>query len=153
MTLAREPITTSPRTPSHMRVVIDRLRRQAASASGVIFPGTGIATVAISAGEVVYAPSAGNLDLAIASGLSTSQVVGLAKENASIGDMVVIQTTGVIENTSWALTTNTIYYLDPSTAGGITDTAPTTTGQTVVPIGIAVSATELKLLIPPPILL
>lgn len=153
MALARESITTSPKSPSHMRVVIDRLRNRTSSVISVLFPGEWTTDSNLAVGEVVYASGDGTLDLAIATGLATSRVVGIAIEAASAGATVIIQTTGVVENPGWSLTPNTVYYLDESTPGALTATAPTSVGETVVPVGIAVSATELRLLSQPPILL
>lgn len=153
MALGREPITTTPHSPSHLRVVIDRLRRQAGATTGVIFPDEGTAASALAVGEVVYAPSAGNLDLAIATALSTSRVVGIVVQAADSGAIAIIQTAGVVENAGWSLTANTVYYLSKDTPGALTATGPDATGETVVAVGIAISATQLMLLITPPILL
>lgn len=116
-------------------------------------------------GSAVYSPSAGNVNLAKANAIGTSDVVGLVADvsitNATTGN---IQTTGIITATtgqwdavvtgeSGGLTAGSVYYLDPSTAGFITATAPTTVGQTVVRIGVALSTTQLDLDINQPILL
>jgi hypothetical protein len=45
------------------------------------------------------------------------------------------------------LTFNSVYYLDPATAGKLTKTAPTTVGQYVMPIGLALSTTDLQITI------
>lgn len=71
-------------------------------------------------------------------------------------DGVLVATTGqwdTITGGSGGLVFNTVYYLDPSTAGKLTDTAPTTVGQLVVQVGVALSTTELSIEIEPPILL
>jgi len=153
MTLAQESVTTSPKTAAHMRVVIDRLRRQAGTTSGTILPSGGTAAVAITLGDVLYAPSAGNLNKAIATALATARVVGVAVESISSGATGTMQTCGVVEIATWSLTANTVYYLSKDTAGAITATAPTATGEVVIPVGFALSATELRLLSVPPILL
>jgi hypothetical protein len=51
------------------------------------------------------------------------------------------------------LTFNTPYYLSPTTAGLMTSTVPTTVGQVVAQIGVAISTTELLVKITTPILL
>ena len=51
------------------------------------------------------------------------------------------------------LTFNSTYFLDPTTAGKLTTTPPSTAGQVNVLIGTAISATALDLEIQPPILL
>jgi hypothetical protein len=54
---------------------------------------------------------------------------------------------------SGGLVANTVYYLDAATAGKLTATAPTTAGQYVVEVGMALSTTELLIKTRTPILL
>jgi hypothetical protein len=51
------------------------------------------------------------------------------------------------------LTAGAVYYLDESTAGMLTTTAPTTTGNFVARVGKAISTTNLEITISQPILL
>jgi hypothetical protein len=111
-------------------------------------------------GTPVYADAADGVKKAKANALSTSGVIGLVAD-ASISaagtgaiqlDGIFTATTGqwdTVTGGSGGLTFNTRYYLDPSTAGKITSTAPTTVAQVVMPIGIAISTTEMKLTIDP----
>lgn len=119
---------------------------------------------AIVIGSPVYTKSNGNVDLAQADAGATVEVLGLVRDAsvaaAASGDM---QTDGVLSATTaqWdavagttgGLTAGSVYYLDPATAGKLTETAPTTGGQFVVRVGRAISTTEMEISIEPPILL
>jgi hypothetical protein len=107
-------------------------------------------------GEPVYASGNDQVDKARANAVGTVNVIGLVADTSiSTGVTGGIQTDGVltattgqwdtVAGTSGGLTANTIYYLSSSTAGRITSTAPTTAGEFVQQIGIAISTTELKI--------
>lgn len=156
MAIDYQPVNTSPKSPSHLRVVIDRLRKTVTAVGGVAEPGStldGTATAAVAVGEVVYADGAGSFDLAQSDAIATSYALGVCTVAAAIAGTATIQTAGTVTNAGWALTPGSVYYLSTATPGAITATAPTTAGQCVVPIGIAVSATQLKLLLTPLVLL
>jgi len=118
---------------------------------------------ALIAGNVVYASSATEVDKARANAVGTSKVIGFAKTAVGAAASVVVQTSGVIAlttgewdalfGTTGGLTFNTLYFLDPATAGLGTVTPPTTVGQTVVLLGTGLSTTELLIAIEPYILL
>lgn len=153
-----QPVFRSPKSISHMQVVIDRLQKnieavaaELGSSGGSTYDGT--ATVNLAVGDVVYPDAAGSLDLAQADAVATAHVIGIVTVAALATATATVTTDGIVTNAGWALTTDTIYYLDPSTAGAITATAPTTVGQIVMPVGIAVSATQLRLLLSPLVLL
>ena len=123
----------------------------------------GNASAAMVMGEAVYLASADTVLPAQANASGTSYVVGLIAD-ASIAHGVTggVMTAGVLVATvaqwdavitggSTGLTPGSAYFLDPSTAGNITATAPTTGGQYVVFIGLALSTTELKIMTQPPI--
>ena len=107
-------------------------------------------------GTPVYVDGAGTVKEAQADALLTSRVLGLVQD-ASIAASAVgnIQTDGVfvatttqwdaVAGTTGGLTPGIHYFLDPATAGLITATAPTTTGQVVANLGLALSATELDI--------
>jgi len=113
-------------------------------------------------GTPVYSKAAGSVDKAQANASGTVEVVGIVRDtsitSAASGS---IQTDGVLSATtgqwdavtggSGGLTYNTVYYLDPDTAGMLTETAPTDTGDYVVRIGKAISTTELEISISQPI--
>lgn len=96
---------------------------------------------------------------------STKDVIGLVAKDPSIAAAATgpIQSDGVLAattaqwdavfGTSGGLTKGTRYYLSAATAGLGTLTAPTTQGQYVVELGIAISTTELMIEIKSPILL
>lgn len=117
---------------------------------------------AIVIGAPVYSKAAGSVDKAQANAAGTVEVIGLVK-SASIAAAASgsIQTDGIlaattvqwdaVAGTTGGLTFDTVYYLDPSTAGMISATAPTTAGQYVVRLGVAISTTELEISINPPI--
>jgi len=122
-----------------------------------------IADATLIAGNAVYAAAAGHCDKARANAAATSRVIGLATTAITSGASGSIQTNGVVTlttgewdavaGTTGGLTYNTIYYLSAGTAGLITSTAPSTTSQLVVQLGIALSTTELYLDPQPEILL
>lgn len=114
-------------------------------------------------GQPVYASGAGVVSLARANAIGTSQVVGVIAAALvvpagfsallSAGD-ILTQTTAAwdaIVGTVGGLVANTTYYLDAATAGHFTAVAPSTVGQTVVPLLFALSPTQALLVIVPPI--
>jgi hypothetical protein len=113
---------------------------------------------AITVGQPVYVDGAGTVDLALADAAATTHVLGLVAD-ASIAAAASggIQTDGVLTAATldWdavtgqvgGLTTGVQYYLDPTTPGNMTTTAPSATGDFVAPLGIAMSTTELEITI------
>ena len=119
---------------------------------------------AIVIGSPVYSDAAGSVDLAQANASGTVEVLGFVKDTSiSASASGSIQTDGILAATTgqWDIVTGdtgglvagTVYYLDPTTAGKLTATAPTTTSQYVVRVGKAISTTEMEISIEPPILL
>ena len=114
-------------------------------------------------GSIVYADAADSVDLARANASGTTKPIGMsaaAGTAAASGDIIVdgpvVLTTGewdAIMGTTGGLTAGAEYFLSAATAGMGTGTATTTVGQYVVPLGIALSTTELLLNIDRPILL
>lgn len=115
-------------------------------------------------GTPVYAVANDAVDKAKSDAVGTVNVIGIIAD-ASIaaaatgsvqGDGILAATTtqwDAVAGTTGGLTKDIIYYLDPTTAGKITSTAPSTVGQYVKEIGIAISTTELKIAIKQRILL
>lgn len=101
---------------------------------------------AIAIGEVVYISAADTVSLADASGGGApSRVVGMAGTAAALAlDPVKICSEGVISGLA-GLTAGDRYYADPATPGAITTTVPVGSGNTIVQIGYAKSATEIHL--------
>lgn len=116
-------------------------------------------------GSAVYGDVAGGFKKAQANAAGTSKVLGLVSTAPSIAngvagsvclDDVLTLTTAqwdAVTGGSGGLTANTIYYLDPATAGKITVTAPTTVGQLVVEVGRSLSTVDMKVNIKSSILL
>lgn len=111
---------------------------------------------AIVIGCPVYSAGNDTVDKARADVVATADVIGLVADTsvaaAGTGGVqvngILAATTGqwdAIASTSGGLTRNTTYYLSAATAGLITSTAPSSAGQFVVQVGIAISTTELKI--------
>jgi len=107
-------------------------------------------------GTPVYVDAAGTVKKAQADAVLTSRVLGLVQDaTIATSNSGSIQTDGVfvastgewdaVAGTTGGLTPGINYFLDPTTAGQLTSTAPTTTGQVVVNLGLALSATELDI--------
>ena len=116
---------------------------------------------AIVIGNPLYIVSGtGHVDLAQADASVTAQVAGLSITDTASGGTCQFLSEGRIERSDWSSITGSVnlsagvfYYLDPSTAGRITSTAPTTPGQYVVRLGRATDTTTLDIEIELPILL
>jgi hypothetical protein len=115
-------------------------------------------------GTPVYTSSADNVAPAEANAVGTTFVMGLVQATSIAGSASGnIQVNGILTltTTQWntafgtasGLTPGTTYFLSATTAGLGTATAPSTTGQYVTRLGIALSTTELLINISPPILL
>jgi hypothetical protein len=117
-------------------------------------------------GAPVYDDAAGGFKKAQANAASTKDVVGLVGQAPSIAngvtgaislDGILTATTtqwdAVVTGGSGGLVFKTRYYLDPATAGKLTTTAPSTVGQYVCEVGIAISTVDMKINVMPPILL
>jgi hypothetical protein len=107
-------------------------------------------------GTPVYASANDSVDKAKADAVGTVNCIGLVADTsiaaAGVGgiqmDGILAATTGqwdAVAGTSGGLTKDVIYYLSAATAGLLTSTAPSTAGQYVKEIGIAISTTEMKI--------
>ena len=137
---------------------IEQLQAGDNLASADLFPRTNNNAGAIVIGQAVYVDGAGTVDLAQANAAGTKDVLGLVADvsiaNAASGN---IQSDGLLTATTgqWdavtgqvgGLTAGSLYYLDPSTPGALTATAPTAVGQFVCPVGRAMSTTEMEITI------
>jgi hypothetical protein len=112
----------------------------------------------------VYISSANSFALSQANASGSAKVLGLVRETSiAAGASGAVQTDGILvaSTAQWdaitgqtgGLTAGTKYYLDPATAGRLTAAAPTAAGQYVLPVGTAISTTELEITIGPRILL
>jgi len=115
-------------------------------------------------GAPVYVDANNSVDLAQADASGTKNVFGLVADasisSAASGQIItdgfLTATTGqwdTITGDTGGLVAGAKYYLDPDTAGMLTTTAPTTVGDYVCPVGIAISTTVLKIDIEETILL
>lgn len=95
-----------------------------------------------------------------ANAAATSSVLGLATRTSVVGDRATLQSHGVLTltETEWdavtggsgGLTRNTLYYLsEGSPTGHLTDTPPTTPGQFITQVGLALSPIDLLIQIGP----
>lgn len=99
----------------------------------------------LSLGDCVYISAADNVSKADVSGAgAASRVIGLAKAAATATNPVEVCSEGLISGLA-GLTAGARYYADPGVAGGITTTTPVGTGNTIVQVGYAKSATVLHL--------
>lgn len=105
-----------------------------------------------SIGNVVYISAADTVKKAQANAGATANPIGFATGTIANGAVGSYQTSGTLSGLS-SLSTGATYYLDPTTPGAMTTTAPTTAGQYVVELGVAISTTEFMIRLRPPILL
>lgn len=113
-------------------------------------------------GTLTYVSAANTVKKAQANALGTCDVLGMVKDiSAAAAASVSNQTDGQISATTdqWdavtgqtgGLTPGAVYFLSAATAGRMTVTAPTTSGQYVLRIGKALSTTLFDLNIGQPI--
>lgn len=102
------------------------------------------AEVNTAARDVVYISSANNVSPALANNTSQSYAIGFANATATAGNPVGVKTDGIIGGFS-GLTAGSRYYLSASAAGAITASVPTGSGNTVVQVGYAKSATDVQI--------
>ena len=103
----------------------------------------------------------GNATPAQADAPNTTRVIGLVQAAAADTDPVEVQVDGIVEALSaeWdavtgqtgGLTEGAQYYLSATVAGGLTPTSPDAFGEFSVPVGVALSATEMDIEIGAPI--
>lgn len=111
----------------------------------------------------VYVDGDDSVDLAQADAAGSTEILGLVLESPSISiaGSGNIQTDGILTATtvqwdavtgdSGGLTAGGVYYVDPDTAGMLTTAAPTTAGDFVIRVGVALSTLDLDITITPPI--
>ncbi len=157
-------IYTDPRTDEHLRTVLARAQQNETASSGSITTleatialheaiigyedATYVSTTVI--GQPLYIAGADSVDLADASVVGTSNVIGLCYVDTLTTVAGQYITHGIITQTSWLtvlgsikLTAGTKYYLS-ETAGLLTATPPTTVGAYVVEIGTALDLETLN---------
>lgn len=128
----------------------------APQAGGDVIAQTNDEVGAVVIGTPVYNDVNDGVKKAKADASGTKDVIGLMRDVTTAGAASgQVQTNGVLTATTaqWdaafgttgGLTKGTRYYLSAGTAGLGTSTAPSTVGQYVVELGIAISTTELAL--------
>lgn len=124
--------------------------------SGVdLYAATNNEAGAIVIGAPVYSQAAAAVKKGQANALATAQLLGLVYDTsisaAAVGNIIMqgiltattTQWDAVVTGASGGLVFGTDYFLDPSTAGKLTPTAPTTVGQYVVFVGRAMSTVDM----------
>lgn len=101
-----------------------------------------IADEALAIRDVVYISAADNVSKAIGSDDTFSNAIGLAQTAAADTATVPVQFNGLMGGFT-GLTAGATYFLSAATAGLITSSIPTGTGNTIVQIGFAKSTTVL----------
>lgn len=98
-----------------------------------------------SKGEVVYISGDGRVNLAQADTEPRAYAIGIATQDVAAGHPGEYLINGPVTCETWALTPGAVYYLDPSTPGGMTTVYPEDTGTFVVILGTAATPTQLHL--------
>lgn len=96
----------------------------------------------VTARQVITVNAGGSAALARADVEATSRVVGFALNGGSNGQSILVAQNGTLGGFS-GLSAGSAYYLDDTTNGSITATAPTGSGDTVFQVGYALTATTL----------
>ena len=104
----------------------------------------------------MYVKSDGQMDLADANGSGTRHCIGLVTASIATTATGEVQIDGIFEATaaqwdvvtggSGGLTPGASYYVS-ATVGALTTTAPSTTGDTDCLVGVALSATKMRLIL------
>lgn len=89
--------------------------------------------------DVVYLNSSSAWVLADANGSGTYPAIGLATATASTGNATTVIYSGTVRNDAWAWTIGGNIYVSAA-AGSLTQTAPSTTGDKVQVVGVALTA-------------
>ncbi len=97
-------------------------------------------THGLSVGNLVYCSGSSTYAKATADTAAHAEVIGIVSAVADTDNFTLL-VSGQIDTLS-SLTAATVYFLDPSTAGAYTSTAPTTVGQINKPVFISTSTTE-----------
>jgi len=94
--------------------------------------------------DAVYISAADSVSPAVASAAASSQVIGFAEATAAAAASVLVRSEGILGGFS-GLTAGARYYLDGATAGAISASVPSASGDTIVAVGYAKSATALHI--------
>lgn len=108
-------------------------------------PNTAIFDSDVVRGSVIRVSGDGHVDLALATGYPQSLAIGLAADETEAGQSGEVITSGPFTNEAWSLTPGAVYYLSPSSPGGMTSTFPNTVGDHVIILGAAITPTQINL--------
>jgi len=102
----------------------------------------------VHAGAPAYIVSNNTVNLASATGPTKSRTVGLITQAASVTEATIVQTDGSVTLADWtaviggaSLTPGSVYFLH-TTDGQMSTTPPTSDGDVVVTMGVAVTTTK-----------
>lgn len=129
----------------------DQERRTLITA-GYVTTVQGPAGAAIAANQLLYmspGPSDGRTaaslylaDTSAANGAARGQPIGFAHTQTAQGVTCRAVNGGFLSGFA-SLTPGFVYYADPAVPGGVTSTQPSTAGQVIAPVGVAVSTTQM----------
>ena len=150
-------IHINPRNPAHLRSDWWRVQKEQdddttalETLDGYVGPNTATFDSTAVVGQPVYSSSDASVDLADASGTSTADVIGVVTTGASATEDGEYITGGSVTTTDWTsiigsgtLTPGAKYYLS-TTAGQLTATPPSSTGEVVIQVGIAATTLLLE---------
>ena len=106
-------------------------------ATGIIFSFTAGATLAV--GDVVYLGTGGKVLLADADAATSMPALGICTSTGTDTNPVDVMIQGIIKLTGWSFTAGDNIFVS-TTAGDVTSTAPSGTGDTVQKVGIATAS-------------
>jgi len=106
-------------------------------ATGVIFSFTAGATLAV--GDVVYLGTGGKVLLADADAATSMPALGICTSTGTDTNPVDVMVQGVMKLTGWSFTAGDDIFVS-TTAGDVTATAPSGTGDTVQKVGVATAS-------------
>jgi len=155
--MSRLPLYPNPQTPAHWRALINAIDYNLGLTEADIIVlqdaigHEGTSSGALTIGEALYAPSAGNIAKARANALTTSRVIGFASKTTTGAGVAEYQSVGIIPLTG--VTAGTRYYLSAVTAGLIVSTPDAVAGQFLAAVGWGVDANLLLFIPHSPILL
>ena len=106
-------------------------------ATGVIFSFTAGATLAV--GDVVYMGTGGKVLLADADAATSMPALGICTSTGTDTNPVDVMIQGIMKLTGWSFTAGDNIFVS-TTAGDVTSTAPSGTGDTVQKVGVATAS-------------
>lgn len=102
---------------------------------------------AIEAGMAIYVRSDGKYAKARANAVGTAKVFAIAATTVKAGDALTGLMRGCMTGFS-GLTPGSTIYLSTATAGEMQDNVPSGTGNAIVPLGVAATASEIEFSLP-----